>query len=67
MDTNNNTGSTNQILSETGGDIWLADLFLKAAHETAAKKDGYIPQSKIDEFYQELKPYKKKRDERFNQ
>ena len=59
--------NTQSIIDETDGDFLFADLFIQAAKDTAEKADGYVPQSKIDEFHQELKPYKKKRDERFNQ
>ena len=62
-----NTGNAQEILNKTGGDFLFADLFIQAAKDAAEKVDGYVPQSKIDELHQELKPYKKKRDERFNQ
>ena len=56
-------------LDETGGDFYFADLFIESAKQAAAERGKQIPQRIIDEFYREVKQYRKrwerKMEERF--
>lgn len=48
-----------EILEETGGDCFYADIFLEAAVEAATKKGAKIEQKLIDFFYNEVDKYKR--------
>ncbi|MDR3168337.1 MAG: hypothetical protein LBU27_00815 [Candidatus Peribacteria bacterium] len=54
----------NQILIETGGDCFYADMFIEAAAEAAASMDCIIDKKYIDFYYDEVERYRKRREKR---
>lgn len=61
-----NAKEIEQILEETGGDVYYAEMFIHEAKQTAKENGTEIPKHAIDFFYREVERYREKREKRIN-